>query len=167
MQRLNYFSREATRQIADALEIDWNKKAFDMEQFHSGLEVELEHGPHYPATDITHDDSILIGKLVLAHLNQFPDYYTRLARMRAAAERQHRVRSGTNAACAEYLELVNALNENLEALETTAAEFMNRDAEQWHAARTELEQVRTILEKARDKLTAYLEKGVSQIHDHA
>jgi hypothetical protein len=51
-----------------------------------GLEVELEHGRRDPATNVTGDDPILTGKIALAHLNEFPDYYTRLGRMEAEAE---------------------------------------------------------------------------------
>jgi hypothetical protein len=51
-----------------------------------GLHVELEHGRQDPATDVTHDDPIMTGKIALAHLNEYPDYYTRLAQMEAEAE---------------------------------------------------------------------------------
>ena len=32
------------------------------------------------------DDPIVTGKIALAHLNEFPDYYTRLEQMEAEAE---------------------------------------------------------------------------------
>jgi len=51
-----------------------------------GLEVELEHGTRDPETNVTGDDPILTGKIALAHLREFPDYYTRLAVMEAEAE---------------------------------------------------------------------------------
>jgi hypothetical protein len=35
---------------------------------------------------VTGDDPVTTGKIALAHLNEFPDYYTRLARMEADAE---------------------------------------------------------------------------------
>jgi len=41
--------------------------------------VELEHGPRDPETDVSADDPIVTGKIALAHLTEFPDYYTRLA----------------------------------------------------------------------------------------
>ena len=37
--------------------------------------------------DVTHDDPIVTGKIALAHLNEFPDYYTRLERMEEEAKR--------------------------------------------------------------------------------
>jgi hypothetical protein len=42
MRTKKRFSLAEARQIGDALGIDW--AAFDVEQFQSGLEVELEHG---------------------------------------------------------------------------------------------------------------------------
>jgi hypothetical protein len=52
-----------------------------------GLAVELEHGRRDPLTDVSDDDEIMTGKIAWAHLNEFPDYYTRLAKMEAEAER--------------------------------------------------------------------------------
>src|SRR5450759_1830079 len=43
------------------------------------LECELEHGLRDPETDVTGNDSIITAKIALAHLKEFPDYYTRLA----------------------------------------------------------------------------------------
>ena len=53
------------------------------------MEVELEHGLHDAATNVTSDDPIVTGKIALAHLNEFPDYYTRLERMEEEAKREH------------------------------------------------------------------------------
>ena len=52
-----------------------------------GMDVELEHGLHDPATNVTGDDAVITGKIALAHLNELPDYYTRLDRMEAEAKR--------------------------------------------------------------------------------
>ena len=73
------FSFDKAKQIGDALGIDWNK--FGIEQFRMGLEVELEHGARDPETNVTNDDPLLTGKIALAHLKEFPDYYTRLLNM--------------------------------------------------------------------------------------
>ena len=78
-------SFDKARQIGETLDIDWNK--FDVEQFRMGLEVELEHGTIVPTTNVTNDDLILTGKIASAHLNEFPDYYTRLAKMEAEADK--------------------------------------------------------------------------------
>lgn len=80
------FTRQDAENIALALGINWDKSDFDIEQFLMGINVELEHGARDAATDVTHDDPITTGKIALAHLHEFPDYYTRLARMEAEAE---------------------------------------------------------------------------------
>ena len=53
-------------------------RAFDAEQFHLGLNVELEHGSHDPETNVTGNDEMMTGKIAWAHLKEIPDYYTRL-----------------------------------------------------------------------------------------
>jgi hypothetical protein len=78
------FSLDKAKQIGDMLGIDWNK--FEVEQFRMGLEVELEHGIIDPKTNVTNDDPLLTGKIASAHLNEFPDYYTRLAKMEEEAD---------------------------------------------------------------------------------
>ncbi len=80
------FSLEEARRIGEEIGIDWAQSQFDFEQFQVGLDVELEHGTRDPNTDVTHDDPILTGKIAQAHLNEFPDYYTRLTDMEAEAE---------------------------------------------------------------------------------
>jgi hypothetical protein len=78
------FSFDKAKQIGDALGIDWN--IFGIDQFQVGLEVETEHGARDPETNVTNDDPILTGKIALAHLKEFPDYYTRLAKMEKEAD---------------------------------------------------------------------------------
>ena len=77
---------EEARRIGDAIGVDWGR--FDLEQFRAGLDVELEHGTHDPQTDVTGDDPIVTGKIAFAHMKEFPDYYERLERMEAEAERE-------------------------------------------------------------------------------
>ena len=77
------FSTEDARRIGTSLGIDWS--AIDFGQFRRGLEVELEHGRRTPPTDVTHDDPILTAKIVLAHLHEIPEYYSRLDAMKAEA----------------------------------------------------------------------------------
>jgi hypothetical protein len=78
------FTLAQARTLGAQLGIRWDK--FDLQQFHAGLGVELEHGTSDPTTDVTHDDPLLTGKIALAHLTEFPDYYTRLATMEAEAK---------------------------------------------------------------------------------
>lgn len=57
-----------------------------MEQFQIGLEVELEHGASDTQTNATGDDALNTGKIALAHLKEFPDYYTHLSAMEKEAD---------------------------------------------------------------------------------
>jgi len=77
-------SEEAQR-VGAKIGVDWTR--FDLEQFRAGMDVEFEHGSHDPQTDVTHDDPIVTGKIALAHMKEFPDYYERLERMEREAER--------------------------------------------------------------------------------
>jgi hypothetical protein len=81
------FTTEEAREIGDKLGIDWSR--FNVEQFRMGLDVELEHGLRDPSTNVTDDDPIVTGKIALAHLNEFADYYTRLDKMESEAEKAH------------------------------------------------------------------------------
>jgi len=83
------FSVEDARRIGETIGIDWGKSKFDVDQFRAGLHVELEHGSRDPNTDVTQDDPIVTGKIALAHLNEFSDYYIRLEKMEEEAEAQH------------------------------------------------------------------------------
>ena len=89
------FTADKAREIGETIGIDWTTSRFDLEQFRMGLEVELEHGRHDPATNVTDDDEVTTGKIAWAHLNEFPDYYTRLAQMEAEAERYWSDQSGS------------------------------------------------------------------------
>jgi DNA-directed RNA polymerase alpha subunit len=78
------FTAEEAKKIGEELGIDWSK--FDVEQFRVGMDVELEHGKVDPHTNVSDDDPLITGKIALAHLNEFPDYYDRLTKMEEEAE---------------------------------------------------------------------------------
>jgi Protein of unknown function (DUF5661) len=80
------FTAEEARTIGAEIGIDWSTAPFDVEQFRMGMNVELEHGLHDSVTNVTDDDPLVTGKIALAHLKEFADYYTRLAKMEADAE---------------------------------------------------------------------------------
>lgn len=80
-----HFSEEKAKEIGEELGILWDK--FDVEQFRKGMDVELEHGSVDENTNITNNNSLTTGKIALAHLNEFPDYYTRLEKMEKEAEK--------------------------------------------------------------------------------
>ena len=83
---------DEARRVGDEIGVDWEK--FALEQFRAGMDVEFEHGSHDPQTDVTHDDPIITGKIALAHMKEFPDYYERLERMEAEAEAELATRRG-------------------------------------------------------------------------
>lgn len=89
-----HFSAEQAREVGETIGIDWASAPFDVGQFRSGMDVELEHGSRDPTTDVTGSDPVVTGKIALAHLNEFPDYYTRLAKMEAEAEAFWEARTG-------------------------------------------------------------------------
>ena len=84
MTSKKHFTAEEAKKIGEQLGIDWTE--FDVEQFRMGMDVELEHGLVDPATNVTDDDPLMTGKIALAHLNEFGDYYTRLEIMEKEAE---------------------------------------------------------------------------------
>ncbi|MBK5211817.1 MAG: hypothetical protein JJE36_05870 [Coriobacteriia bacterium] len=84
MTEKKVFSAEEAQTIGAELGITWDK--YDVEQFRMGMDVELEHGRVDAHTDVTDDDPKTTGKIALAHLNEYPDYYTRLAKMENEAE---------------------------------------------------------------------------------
>lgn len=83
------FTSEEARSVGERIGIDWSSAPFDVEQFRMGMDVELEHGLHDLSTNVTGDDELVTGKIALAHLNEFPDYYTRLGQMEEEAKREH------------------------------------------------------------------------------
>ena len=80
MQKINSMD---TKVIGDDLGIDWNE--IKLEEFTKGVSVELEHGTKYPETNVTNNDKNLTGKIAWAHLKEFPDYFTRLAKLETEA----------------------------------------------------------------------------------
>jgi hypothetical protein len=59
--------------VAKKLGIEFNK--FSIEDFVTGLNIELEHGLKNPETNVTSNDLEMTAKIALAHLNEFSDYY--------------------------------------------------------------------------------------------
>ena len=49
-----------------------------LEDFRKGLEVELEHGTRFEDANVTNNHPILTGKIVIAHLKETMDYYSRI-----------------------------------------------------------------------------------------
>lgn len=71
------FSADEAKEIGDSLSVDWDK--VDLKQFRRGLEVESEHDKN-DELDVVKNKKDL-AKIVLAHLRELPDYYTKLDKM--------------------------------------------------------------------------------------
>lgn len=85
-----HFTDEEAKKTGEKLGIKWDR--FDIDQFRRGMDVELEHGLRDQKTNVTGDDPVITGKITLAHLNEFPDYYDRLEKLEEEAEKywEHR-----------------------------------------------------------------------------
>jgi uncharacterized protein DUF5661 len=81
-----HFTSEQAQAAGERIGIDWATSPFGVEQLRMGMDVELEHGTQDLETNVTDDDETVTAKIARAHLNEFPDYYTRLAAMEAEAE---------------------------------------------------------------------------------
>ena len=88
MSTKKVFTTEEAKKIGAQLGLDWSR--FDVEQFRMGMDVELEHGLADSHTNVTNNDPLTTGKIALAHLNEFPDYYTRLHEMEEEAEKYYK-----------------------------------------------------------------------------
>ena len=62
-------------EVANILNIDFTK--FSLNDFITGINIELEHGLINQKTNVTNNNLLLTAKIALAHLNEFPDYYNK------------------------------------------------------------------------------------------
>ena len=68
------FSKDDAKHLGNKLSIDWNKVSID--EFTKGLSVEKEHDDGGKLDVVSSD--LDLAKIVLAHLKELPDYYTKL-----------------------------------------------------------------------------------------
>jgi len=68
------FSLADAKKLGDSMSVDWEK--IDLKQFKMGLDVESEHDDD-SELDVV-DSKKDLAKIVLAHLKEKPDYYTKL-----------------------------------------------------------------------------------------
>jgi len=80
MSEKKIFTYDQAKKLGEDLGIAWDK--FEVEQFRMGLDVELDL-----QTNVTDNDHLTTAKIALAHLKEFPDYYTRLEAMEKEAEK--------------------------------------------------------------------------------
>ena len=85
MKKRKHISSEEAQRIGESLHLDWDR--IDLEQFRQGLMGEVDEANMDPETGRTYDSVLLSGKLVVAHMQEFPDYFTRLEKLKAEADR--------------------------------------------------------------------------------
>lgn len=76
----------AAKKIAKKLGL--NLKVYPLKLWKKSMEVELEHGKRWKITNITNDDLLKTGKITLAHIIEFPDYYIYLFKMERKLEKK-------------------------------------------------------------------------------
>lgn len=84
MKNRKQISSEEAQRIGESLHLDWDR--IDLEQFRQGLMGEVDQANMDPETGRTYDSILLSGKLVVAHMQEFPDYFTRLEKLKAEAD---------------------------------------------------------------------------------
>jgi hypothetical protein len=132
MEIPEYVSKEEVQRVCDQLGIrDWTKLSnaevefseaeiirelvgrealeVSVEEFQRGLEIELEHGIGFSDANVTNNHPVLTGKIVLAHLKEMLDYYTRLEVAELEGDMLKTVQSGDQAKLAsKYQKLIEA-----------------------------------------------------------
>ncbi len=84
MKKRGQISPDEARRIGESLHIDWGQ--VDLEQFRQGLMGNYQHTAVDPITGLTYDGLIQTGKVVLAHAQEIPDYFSRLAKLEAEVD---------------------------------------------------------------------------------
>jgi hypothetical protein len=74
---------EEAKRIGEALHIDWNQ--IDLEQFRQGL-MGNKPGNIDPETGRIYVGVLMTGKVVLNHMQEIPDYFTRLEKLEAEVD---------------------------------------------------------------------------------
>lgn len=67
------FSFEDAVWVANELGIMFDR--FSIKDLVTGLNIEAEHGYVNPVTNVTNNDLLTTGKIALAHLMEYPNYY--------------------------------------------------------------------------------------------
>src|SRR5512138_1976182 len=81
MRKQKQISLEEAKLIGETLYLDWEQ--VDLEQFRRGLMGVRARSASNRKEQARYHGVLMAGKTVMAHMQQFPDYFVRLARLRA------------------------------------------------------------------------------------
>jgi hypothetical protein len=90
MKRRKQISPAEAKRIGESLHIDWDQ--VDLEQFRQGLMGKHPQEIVDPETGLTYDGVLQTGQIVLAHMEEIPDYFTRLEKLKEEVD-EYRSRS--------------------------------------------------------------------------
>jgi hypothetical protein len=88
MRKKKQISLDDARRIGESLYIDVDQ--IDLEQYRQGLMGNHTQAAADPEMGPVLDGLLLSGRLVLEHMQEFPDYFTRLEKLRSEAGRTGR-----------------------------------------------------------------------------
>ena len=94
MKKRKQISIDAARRVGESLHIDWEQ--VDLEEFRQGLMGNHKPGAIDPETGLTFDSVLLTAKIVLEHMEEFPDYFTRLAKLKEEVDEYQSGRNDTD-----------------------------------------------------------------------
>jgi hypothetical protein len=90
MKRRKQISPAEAKRIGESLHIDWDQ--VDLEQFRQGLMGKHPREIVDPETGLTYGGVLQTGQVVLAHMEEIPDYFTRLEKLKEEVD-EYRSRS--------------------------------------------------------------------------
>ncbi|HKZ45038.1 MAG TPA: DUF5661 family protein [Anaerolineales bacterium] len=85
MKKRKQISIEDARRIGDSLYLDWEQ--VDLKQFHQGLVKKHKQYTLSPGLGPTYQSVIKTGKVILAHMQNIPDYFNHLDNLRSEVEK--------------------------------------------------------------------------------
>ncbi len=84
MKKRKRISSEEAKLIGESLHIDFEQ--VDLDEFRLGLMGHPKRGTVDLETGLAYDGVLLTGKVILAHMQEIPDYFTRLAKLKAEVD---------------------------------------------------------------------------------
>lgn len=84
MKKQKKISVEEAKRIGESLYINWDQ--VDLEEFRQGLMEDERQKPLNSVLQQPFEGVLLSGKVVLGHIQEFPDYFNRLEKLKSEAD---------------------------------------------------------------------------------